>query len=198
MEHSDETGRMPSDSSRPEIFWGELAPCEHLLQIYDDDGVFLDSLERFVLGGFEGGESVILIATPPHLAALEGRLRARDIDVGAARRRDQYIPLDAETTLARFMVDNWPDDERFRHAVSEVLVRARHRGRRVRAFGEMVALLWAQGACGATVRLEFLWNNFCRDEGFALFCAYPKAGFTGDARASVENICAAHSRLVPG
>jgi hypothetical protein len=193
--------RMENDDSldaRPEIFWGEIAPCEHLLQIYDEDSVFLDALEGFAAGGFQSGEAVILIATPTHLEALERRLLARGFDIEAARQRDEYIALDAQATLSRFMMDGWPDDHQFRHVVSGLLKRARHSGKRVRAFGEMVALLWAQGYCGATVRLEFLWQNFCRHEGFSLFCAYPKSGFTGDARESVNAICAAHSRVLPG
>jgi len=39
-----------------EVFWGEIAPCEHLVQIYDNDGAFLDSLEGFVAGGLRAGD----------------------------------------------------------------------------------------------------------------------------------------------
>jgi hypothetical protein len=28
--------------ARPDVFWGEITPCEHSVQIYDDDAVFLD------------------------------------------------------------------------------------------------------------------------------------------------------------
>jgi hypothetical protein len=66
----------------------------------------------------------------------------------------------------------------------------------VRAFGEMVALLWAQGHCGATVRLEYLWSRFCDQQGFSLLCAYPKSGFTSDAADSIRQICDAHSHVV--
>jgi hypothetical protein len=45
-------------------------------------------------------------------------------------------------------------------------------------FGEMVALLWARGQAAATVRLEHLWQQFCKEHAFSVFCAYPKAGFT--------------------
>ena len=95
------------------------------------------------------------------------------------------------------MVDGWPDDAAFLEVVTGLLTRARgDGGRRVRAFGEMVAVLWAEGYCGATVRLEYLWQNLCRQEAFSLFCAYPKSGFTGDMTVSLQNICAAHSRVL--
>ncbi len=57
--------------------------------------------------------------------------------------------------------------------------KTRRDGRRVRAFGEMVAVLWDQGQNAATVRLEHLWHKLCPEEkDFSLFCTYPKAGFT--------------------
>ena len=182
--------------ARPDVFWGEIAPSEHLVQFYADDGIFLDSLEAFVAGGFAAGEAIVLIATPAHLAALDVRLLGRGIDIEAARRQDNYITLDAQATLDRFIVDDWPDDASFKEVVDEVLERARRSGKPVRAFGELVALLWARGACGATVRLEYLWQQLCREQSFSLFCAYPKAGFTGDPTVSLQNICAAHSRVL--
>lgn len=177
-------------------FWGEIAPCEHLVQIYEHDDVFLDSLEGFVTGGLRSGDGVIVIALPGHLYALEERISACGIDLDAARATDQYIDLDAEETLDRFMRNGLPDEELFETLVGELLGRAGYAGRRVRAFGEMVAVLWAQGHNGATVRLEHLWHGLCHQEGFSLFCAYPKAGFTKDADASIREICAAHSRVI--
>ncbi|HWP13512.1 MAG TPA: MEDS domain-containing protein [Ramlibacter sp.] len=181
-----------------DVFWGEIAPCEHLVQIYDEESVFLDALEGFVAGGLDQGDGIVVIATPVHVRALESRLRARRVDVDAARAQDQYIALDAAQTLSKFMVDGWPDDDRFKALVTQLLSRAGAEGRRVRAFGEMVAVLWQQQHHGATVRLEHLWHRFCREEAFSLLCAYPKSGFTRDATASIQEICDAHSRVIPG
>jgi hypothetical protein len=189
------TPRLPGAS----VFWGEISPCEHFVQMYKDDTVFLDTLEGFVAGGLRSGDAVILIATPDHLRVLEQRLLTQDINVTAARELDQYIALNADETLSRFMVGSWPDDERFKTVVSDLLARARGgQGRRVRAFGEMVALLWARGNEGATVRLEHLWHGLCRTEAFSLFCAYPRVGFTQDAAASISELCAAHSKVIDG
>ena len=183
----------PADRS----FWGELTPCEHLVQFYDDDSAILDSLAAFAVDGLERGDAVVIIATKGHRGRLENRLWAQGVDVGAVRSRDQYIDLDAEETLARFMVNGWPDEERFNAVVAALLSRASGPGRRrVRAFGEMVVLLWAQGHNGATVRLEHLWQGLCQSEAFSLFCAYPKVGFTKDMSDGMRDICAAHSRVI--
>jgi hypothetical protein len=158
--------------------------------------VLLDSLVGFIGGGLKAGESAIVIATPEHLRVLEERLAASSVDVATARSQDQYITLEAEEALARFMVKQWPDDILFSDFVTDLIERARVKGRRVRAFGEMVALLWARGDEAATIRLEYLWHQICQSQKFSLFCAYPKTGFTEDPSKSIDQICAAHSRII--
>jgi hypothetical protein len=180
-----------------DVFWGEVSPCEHLVQFYEADATFTDTLVGFVSGGLAAGESVIVIATPPHRQTLEKRLNASGFDIDSAKADDRYIALDAEQTLGFFMRKGWPDDERFFKLVRALMGRAAKGGRKVRAFGEMVAIMWARGEQGATVRLEHLWHELCAAEGFSLLCAYPKVGFTQNAAASMSEICAAHSRVVP-
>jgi hypothetical protein len=183
-------------SSGTNVFWGEIAPSEHIAQFYEDDGVLLDTLVGFIGGGFKSGESAIVIATADHLKALEERLDASSVDLATARSQDQYISLVAEEALARFMVKQWPDEKLFSDLVTELIGRARARNRRVRAFGEMVALLWARGDQAATIRLEYLWHQICQSQLFSLFCAYPKTGLTEDSSESMSQICAAHSRII--
>ena len=184
--------------AEPESFWGEIAPCEHVVQIYEHDAVFLDTLASFVCGGIMAGDCVIVIATDAHLLALVERLKKAGIDVDAAMADDQFIPLDAEVLLSKFLVDGWPNEVLFMKTVSRLLERATQRNRRVRAFGEMVAVLWAQGHFGATVNLEYLWNKFCANTAMSLFCAYPKSGFTTDISASIHGICNCHSKVIDG
>jgi MEDS: MEthanogen/methylotroph, DcmR Sensory domain len=181
-----------------DVFWGEIAPCDHVVQIYENDSVFLDALAGFVGGGIKAGDCVIVIATGGHLKALHNRLSDYSVRVDTLIADDRYIPLDAEETLSHFMVDGWPDKELFIRTVSSLISRGRCRQRRIRAFGEMVAILWAQGLNGATVHLEYLWNKFCEQQEFCLFCAYPKTGFTQDINASIRNICSCHTKMIEG
>jgi MEDS: MEthanogen/methylotroph, DcmR Sensory domain len=173
--------------------------CEHLLQVYGRDEALLGILEDFVVGGLENQEAVIVIATRSHRAALQGRLEAAGVDVEAAIAGDRFIALSAQETLDRFMVRGMPDEALFLSTLRPVLARARGPGRRqVRAFGEMVALLWARGNHAATVELELLWNRLLRAEDIRLFCAYPSVGFTPEVSARVHAIRAAHSQVVEG
>jgi hypothetical protein len=185
-------------TSTTDIFWAEIAPCDHVVQIYESDGVFLDALTGFVGGGINAGECVIVIATKSHLDAIESRLKSFGISVETLVNDDRYIPLIAEETLSKFMVNGWPDETLFYKTVSDLITRANRRDRRVRAFGEMVAILWAKGHSGATVNLEHLWNQFCEKNSLSLFCAYPKSGFTQDINESLEDICNCHSKMISG
>ena len=186
------------NKTETDIFWAEIAPCEHVVQIYENDGVFLDALAGFVIGGINSDECVIVIATQAHLDALDKRLRSFGTYLDQLVHDDRYIPLNAENTLSKFMVNGWPDEALFIKTVSEIVQRGGCKGRRVRAFGEMVAILWAEGKQGATVNLEHLWNNFCTKNSLSLFCAYPKSGFTQDINESILNICGCHSKMIEG
>jgi hypothetical protein len=182
-------------SNTPRNFSGEIAPSEHIAQFYADDAVLLDALIRFADRGLMTGEGVIVIATRAHLRAVEDRLGKFTIGMAMHRLTEAYVTFDAHEALDKFMVKGWPDDRLFLEFVSGLLSRASAGGRRVRAFGEMVALLLAQGNAAATIQLEYLWNRVCTLNRLPLFCGYPKAGFT-EASATLGGICAAHSRII--
>jgi hypothetical protein len=180
-----------------EVFWGELAPLEHSVQLYSDRTTFVDALEGYVGGGLRAGDSVIVMATAVHRLALERRLRMRGFDVEQARLQERYIPVNAADALAKFMAAGQPDPVRFKELVSRLISRAQANGRRVRAFGELVAILWSQGDQAAALQLEQLWDELRAEQPFCLFCAYPRSCFSGDAEESIREICAHHTRVIP-
>ncbi len=73
------------------------------------------------------------------------------------------------------------DDERLFQVAIDILARATKNGRKVRAFGETVAVMWAKGFYGATVKLEYLWHQLCSEDSFALF-GIAKRFWPGSAR----------------
>jgi PAS domain S-box-containing protein len=172
-----------------------LLTHEHLVQFYEDDAFLVDEVTEFIGAGLQAGESGIVIATPAHRSDLAQRLQAID----GSWHPGQYIALDAAETLSKFMVDGWPDERRFTGLMEDVLRRAAHNGtRQVRAFGEMVALLWADGKHDAALRLEELWNDLARTHSFSLLCAYPMQGFDDEEHGhSFLHICKAHSQVRP-
>jgi hypothetical protein len=185
-------------SCNTQTFWQEKAACSHVVQIYESEAAFLDLLESFVTDGFEAGDTVILIATEQHLAELELRLLAAGTDLESLRLQNQYLTFNAEALIAKFMVNDWPDYSLFMQSISQIFDRTRKNNRPVRAFGEMVAVLWEQGKTGSTIMLEQLWNMYCEKEPFSLFCAYPKSSFPEGSEVSLQNICKHHSKVIAG
>src|SRR5688572_12683206 len=101
------------EQCKTHIFWGEIAPADHLVQIYENDEVVLDSLQGFTESGLEIGDSVIIIATNDHINALNSRLEKNNFDLKKLQSTHQYMPLNADEVLSKFMRNNWPDEALF-------------------------------------------------------------------------------------
>lgn len=183
--------------SPTEVCWDDVAPGDHSVQIYVDSQSFLDALEGFASGGLRRGENVVVVATERHRLALERKLARRGYDLDKARLEDRYIGLDAAASLGQIVDNGRLDRAKFDAWTAALMHRAGRNGRRVRAFGEMVALLWEQGHHATTIELEAAWNELCERENFCVFCAYPRSGFTDAHVDSLHTICAHHARVIP-
>jgi signal transduction histidine kinase len=170
----------------------------HLVQFYEKEDFLYDRIADFMSDGLRGSAAAILIATRAHRDGVESRFRGRGVDLPQLSATGRYHALDAQETLSRFMVNGRPDPQRFATTIGPVIRTARGGDRRVLAFGEMVALLWAEGNRDAAIRLEDLWNGLAREETFALLCAYPIKHFddAGHAKAFAD-INAAHTWVTP-
>jgi len=170
----------------------------HLVQYYEKEGFLYDRVTDFMSDGLRGSDAAVLIATRAHRDGVEARLFRKGVDLAGLTARGRYHALDAHDTLSRIMVDGAPDPERFAKTIGPVIKIARAGDRRVLAFGEMVALLWAEGNRDAAIRLEELWNDLARKETFALLCAYPIAHFDDAGHAKpFADINAAHTWVTP-
>jgi signal transduction histidine kinase len=171
----------------------------HFVQFYEDDPFLISSVGAFIAGGLRDRKPAVIFATPAHRQALDSFLRQSGLDSIEAQARGKYFAFDAAETLSQFMINGSPDEERFVKVVGGVLARtANGDGLPVRAFGEMVALLWEAGNADAALKLEGLWNNLARKYSFSLFCAYPMHSFRGEGNAEMlTHICRAHEHVIP-
>jgi PAS domain S-box-containing protein len=182
----------------PRMDWSALGESEHFVQFYEDDHFLIESVCGFIGTAIVTGETAVIIATAAHRIAIEKELSSRGLDLTNARDKGKYICADAAEMLTQFMVDGSPDADRFHDVIGGTIARAAQGGKRIRAFGEMVALLWAEGNRAAAVKLEQLWNDLAKRHSFSLFCAYPLRGFDGAADGeSFGDICTCHSRVLP-
>jgi PAS domain S-box-containing protein len=174
----------------------------HVVQLYTDDVFLTDVLCRFVGGALAVGDAAVVIATAAHRIALERRLSEVGLDTAKSALQGRYVTLDANETLPRFMVNGAVDEDRFLNIIGGVLRRLRDvvhgDACRIAAFGELVALLWAQGKPQEAIRVEQLWNDLAKNYSFSLLCAYPITGF--DNQRHIEpflKMCSQHSGVVP-
>ncbi len=178
--------------------WSEMSESEHFVQFCETDAFLIHSVSEFIEAGLRAGDACIVLATKPHRESLEERLQGDGLEVAAASERGQYVSIDAAATLSKFMVDGEPSPESFAKVVGSMIARAAKGGRHVRIFGELVALLWADGNRAAAIRLEELWNDLGKTLVFSLLCAYPIHAFGGEVyELEFAEICKQHSHVIP-
>jgi len=182
----------------PREDWRAMAKSEHFVQFYEDDSFLVESVSQFIGAALGSGGGAVVIATAAHRLALHALMQRHGLDVAALQARNQYIPLDAAKTLAKFMVNSMPDPILFKETIGSVLAGFEKDGRAISAFGEMVALLWADGNGAAAIRLEEIWNDLAATHTFSLFCAYPITGFRDQVDGQpFTHICDKHTRVIP-
>lgn len=154
----------------------DAAPvAEHGVQVYADLDELAVSLGRFLEAGFRAGEPAIVIASADHRPVFEAELGRRGCRFAELARDGLLNWRDADEMLAAFMDGDSPSAERFEQVVGEIVdeVAARFPNKTIRAFGEMVNLLYGRGHVAAALALEELWNGLLAESRrFALLCGY--------------------------
>jgi PAS domain S-box-containing protein len=181
----------------PNVDWNQIGETEHFVQFYEDDGYLVESVSRYVGQAITVGDGALIIATEAHRNRIHRKLKRRGLDLPTARSIGQYIALDAADLLSMFMVGDLPDPVKFEESIGGYLSKLSLGWPRVKAFGEMVAILWTEGKRQAATQVEVLWNDLARRHSFALFCAYPIEGFDDEEGPSLLDICDCHSRVIP-
>jgi hypothetical protein len=112
------------------------------------------------------------------------------------------IFLDAHDTLARFMRNGMPDRLLFTNTVATILNLLKHNTSLrsslpsssicIRAYGEMVDILWGEGNAAAAIELEKLWNEVRCHHQFVLLCAYSINTFTSSDTEHFKAMCHQH------
>jgi hypothetical protein len=159
-------------------------PTEHAVHFYARDEALLTRLEEYVLEGLGLDEVVVVIATPEHRQQLRERLAAWELE-------EAFLGLDAAEMLSRFMLDGLPDATRFEANVGTLL----RSHPRLRAYGEMVALLWADGNVAGTLALEQMWTHLQQEVAFPLLCAYPLEDIEQDLGSGLAQVCRLHTHV---
>jgi MEDS: MEthanogen/methylotroph, DcmR Sensory domain len=173
---------------------------KHLVQFYEDDSILVENVAFLVKAALTNGDCAIVVATDQHRRAICDRLAQSGIDVESLSSIRQLVMLDAPETLSQLMIDNRPDPIRFDQVVGDVIRDAITRGASgfVFAFGEMVAVLCAEGNSEGAIQLEQLWNGLRTKYTFSLYCAYSFDCLRPSPFPEILlDICKEHSTAVP-
>jgi hypothetical protein len=176
----------------------------HAVKFYDTSASLCRTVAEFIGAGLAIGQPALLIATAEHSPAILSQLDSRGLNTTRLQGQGLLVVLDAAETLALFMSDGMPHPGRF----SDVAVNALAQlwdGRRdctIRAYGEMVDVLWKQGQDVAAIRLEMLWNKLALTNDFSLLCGYSMGNFYKDTgRCAIHHqhthVISEHGEFVP-
>ena len=172
----------------------------HTVQFYENEDFLASAVTDFLAAGLATGEAAVVIATKPHLEAIQRGLAAEGLDVAATRSRGGLTLLDARETLSGFMLGAMPDAARFGKLIGPLVESALQRSNRpvVRLYGEMVDLLWKDANADGALRLEDLWNELGERYPFSLLCGYAMDAFGASSDAeSFRQICSRHTHVIP-
>ena len=167
--------------------FSQIKKGQHVVQLYRDDAALLKELLPYLNGGDPKTAAILVIATPEHRALLRPTIPPMFLE--------NYHELDAEETLSLFMVGGMPDADLFhRHVGGKIASLMQGGGRDLRAYGEMVSLLWQRNQIVAAVKLEELWNDLMKAYSFSLYCAYSLADLNDESVSMlVHEACKSHT-----
>ena len=167
---------------------------DHLVHFYGADGELAERASAYLRGALEAGGVAIAIASEPHLRAIGHKLAAMGVDAEDAIEDGRLILLDARTTLNKLVLEGQVDREAFNREVGRTVRAAGRRHSVIRAYGEMVDLLWQDGDIPRAIELEAVWNELLAELRFTLLCAYQsEAVASPEHDDALRTVCQLHS-----
>ena len=184
--------------SLPSLESTAVSHGDHVVQFYARDADLVAGVGDYLIEAAREAAVSVIVATEAHRNAFVGHLESRGVDVAAAQGQGSLLLLDAAATLQQFMRDGQIDRTAFFAEIGGVIRDAGRTGRPVRAYGEMVALLWDAGDVLAAIDLETLWNELSGELPFSLYCAYHSESVARQEHTeALHEVCRLHSAVVP-
>lgn len=171
----------------------------HCVLLYQDETYLTDAIGAWAEAGLRNGEGVVVVARGTVREPVRAWLKGAGLDPATCEATGQLLLLDADATLRLFMVGGRPQPNLFANAIAPLIagLKAASPSGEVRAWGEMVDLLWRRAQGPAALALEGLWNDLLGAQGFRLFCAYQVDAFDALQFPKVRAIAGSHGFLLP-
>lgn len=173
----------------------------HFVQLHEVNHRALNqNAGHYLWQGLRRGAGVLIIATAERQGVFSEHLERLGAHVQDLIDAGQLVFGDAHRMLSEFMVDGQPEWFRFEKVLRAAMrqVRPVDSPQAMRAYGEMVAILWSARQFAAAIRLEQLWNKLLEQSSFSLYCTYAIDIFEQDCEnAHLADVLCAHTHLVP-
>ena len=171
------------------------------MQLYEaDEAALIKNVGQYLWEGVRQGDGVLVIAAAAHQQIFCRHLDGLGTDLATALGSRQLVFWDAHETLAQIMTGGQPDWQMFESVIRAAMrvVRPAKDRDGLRAYGEMVGILWKARQFAAAIRLEQLWNKLLEQSSFSLYCAYSIDLFGKEfAVADLDAVLSNHTHLVP-
>jgi hypothetical protein len=167
----------------------------HGVRFYHSTASLARVVAAFIGGGFVARQSALVIATPEHCAAIAAALESLSFSIDRLRGDGRLTMLDANATLASFMVNGGPDAIRFESVVGAAIHGCGvSNPRGVRAYDEMSDVLSHGNLLAAAMRVERLWTRLFTSHRCAVLCGH---AVTDRLKMTwQQSLCASHTHIV--
>lgn len=171
-------------------------PHSHAVKFYGEPDSLYETVAGFLGEGLSARQPAIIIATADHARGIVDQLQLLKFDVEDARRIGDIVILDADEMLSLFMVDNEPNAALFQRSIGGLIEQTlcNQANTAIRAYGEMVDVLWKQGQTDAAIKVEILWNTLAVTHKFELLCGYAMGSFYKQSQ--FEAVVAQHTHVL--
>jgi PAS domain-containing protein len=175
------------------------SPNEHLIQFYNAEDTLFDAISSFILPSFFSSEhAAVIVATKPHLEALDLYLRQQNLVPELLRKRDQMFLAPAEAILETLMPNGVVEEKIFFDFFGPLFARLQKKYPRLLVYGELVNILCERDEHVKAHELEEVWEAFLLGKDAALLCGYNLNVFSSDGLEDVfQKICRSHSHVTP-
>lgn len=147
-----------------------MIPRQHIVRLYEDDVFLTEAVASFIKMGLQGNDTLIVRVTASHRTALRKVLTPVELA------NKHLLFFDTTALLSKIMGDDWPNQPTLMKVLRSWIQKA-CQNVRGRGFGEMGAVLWAEGKYRAAIRLEELLNTLQTTHPFSPLHAHSHSAF---------------------
>ena len=163
-------------------FWDQTAAGEHIVQVYDDESIFLEMLAAYTGSSINAGDAFVVVASKEHIDSLETRLWEHVVYIDSLKTCGLYLAFTTDDVLSKILVDDKLDHHKFHTFFEDNILRNLAQHRKIRVFSELATNLSKRGQGDLAMEMDKLWDKICKDQHITVLSAYSKDCFVqGDS-----------------